>query len=127
LLPSRISNTALPIVAFYSGDYYTGEESLSPVIVKQNYDGYDERVLVRRLVNVGDVRIDQSNLIGHGAYGEVFAGTFKGEKVAVKRVRLMDSEYNFNREVRNNQQSHQLLNHPNIVQFKHFEKNNDFG
>jgi hypothetical protein len=120
LLPSRISNTALPIVAFYSGDYYTGEESPPPVIVEQNYDGYDERV------NVGDMRIDRSNLIGSGFYGQVFAGTFKGEKVAVKRVRLMDSEYNLNREVRNNQQSHQLLNHPNIVQFKHCEKDKDF-
>ncbi len=70
------------------------------------------------------MQLDWMNLIGEGAYGYVFAGTFKGEKVAVKRVKLMYSNPTNNREVLNNQQ---LLNHPNIVQFKHYEKNYDYG
>ena len=101
-------------ILFHSAvDYYTGEESLPPVIIEQNYDAR---------VNVGDVRIDRGNVIGRGGFGMVFAGTFKGEKVAVKRVQLMDSNPS-EREVPNNQQ---LLNHPNIVQFKGYQEDNDF-
>ncbi len=97
-------------------DYYTGKELLSPVIVKQNYGGYDERVNV-----IGEVQYDRREKIGNKSFNNVFAGTFKGEKVAVKRVQLMDSH---DREVKNNKK---LLNHPNIVQFKHYEEDDDFG
>jgi predicted Ser/Thr protein kinase len=102
-------------------DYYIGEESLLPIIVEQNknYDKIGTK-------NVGDVEIDRMNLIGEGAYGYVFAGTFKGEKVAVKRVQLMDSrgsEKDFERSL----EIQHLLNHRNVVQFKHFEKDDDFG
>jgi hypothetical protein len=95
-------------------DYYKGEESLSPVIVEQN-ENYDKT----GTMNVGDVQFDRRKLIGNG---QVFAGTFKGEKVAVKRVQLMDSNPS-EREVPNNQQ---LLNHPNIVQFKHHVEDDDY-
>jgi hypothetical protein len=69
------------------------------------------------------VEIDRNNLIGKGRYGVVYAGTFKGEKVAVKRIDIMDSNPTNNREVLNNQQ---LLNHPNIVLLKPYEKDYDF-
>lgn len=54
------------------------------------------------------------------SYLTVFAGTFNGEKVAVKRVQLLDPFVD--RELTNNRRLH----HPNIVQFKHFEEDNDF-
>ncbi len=96
----------------------TGEESLSPVIVivEQN-----EKDLKTVTTNVGDVQYDRSNVVGTGGYGVVYAGTFKGEKVAVKRIDIMRTSDN--RELENNKI---LLNHPNIVQFKHYEEDGDF-
>jgi serine/threonine protein kinase len=98
-------------------DYYTGD--LLPVIVQQN-ENYDKT----RRSNVGDVEYSRSNPIGQGGFGTVFAGIFKGEKVAVKRVQLADSVSYDSTEVINNKK---LLNHPNIVQFKHYEKDDDYG
>jgi hypothetical protein len=96
-------------------DYYKGEESLSPVIVEQN-ENYDKT----GTRNVGDVQFDRRKLIGNG---QVFAGTFKGENVAVKRVqRMMVSRHD--RE--NSVNILQNLNHPCIVQFKHCEEDRDF-
>ncbi|EFX73522.1 hypothetical protein DAPPUDRAFT_325040 [Daphnia pulex] len=96
----------------------TIDESLSPVIVEQN-ENFDKT----GTMNVGDVQFDRRKILGRERYGMVFAGTFKGEKVAVKRIDIMDSNPTNNREVLNLQ----LLNHPNVVQFIHFEKDNDFG
>ncbi len=73
-----------------------------------------------------DVDIDRSSVVGRGAYGVLFAGTFKGEKVAVKRIQLMDygdSEKDFERSL----EIQHLLNHRNVVQLKQFEKDDDFG
>jgi serine/threonine protein kinase len=66
------------------------------------------------------MQYDRSNVIGRGSHGVVYAGTFKGEEVAVKRIQLMDYEYD--REAIINP----FLNHPNIVQFKHYEEDEDF-
>ncbi len=69
------------------------------------------------------MQYDRSNVIGRGSYGVVYAGTFKGENVAVKQIHLMVSNLANNREVLNQQ----LLNHPNIVQFKDYQEDIDSG
>ncbi len=73
------------------------------------------------------MQIDRGNVIGSGGFGQVFAGTFKGEKVAIKRVQLMDSRHGKENDLERSVKIWQNLNHPNIVHLKHFEKNNDFG
>jgi serine/threonine protein kinase len=98
-------------------DYYVGEESLLPIIVEQN-----EKELKTRTTNFGELQFDRRNVLGQGGYGIVYAGTFEGKKVAVRRIQLMDSNPTNNREVLNQQ----LLNHPNIMQFIHFEKDDDY-
>ena len=74
---------------------------------------------------VGNLQIDRGNILhGTGGYSHVFRGIFNGEKVAVKRVQLINTADN--RELENNQKLSRL-NHPNIVQFKHYEEDDDFG
>ncbi len=74
---------------------------------------------------VGNLRFDRQNQIGEGGFGSVFTGTFNGENVAVKRVLLIDVNDVKNRELENNVKLSRL-NHPNIVQFKHYEQDDDF-
>jgi serine/threonine protein kinase len=73
---------------------------------------------------VGNLQIDRGNILGTGGYGRVFRGIFYGEKVAVKRVDLIINTAD-NRELENNQKLSRL-NHPNIVQFKHYEEDDNF-
>ena len=74
---------------------------------------------------VGDLQFDRENRIGEGGYGAVFRGTFNGEEVAVKRVQLLAA-------VKSREQNKIIekklsrLNHPNIVQFKHYQDDDDF-
>ena len=73
------------------------------------------------------MRIDRRNVVGMGGLSNVFAGTYEGEKVAIKRVQLMDSRHGKENDLERSVKIWQNLNHPNIVHLKHFEKNNDFG
>ena len=73
---------------------------------------------------VGNLQIDRGNILGTGGYSHVFRAIFNGEKVAVKPVQLINTADN--RELENNQKLSRL-NHPNIVQFKHYEEDDDFG
>jgi serine/threonine protein kinase len=78
---------------------------------------------------VGNLQIDRGNILGTaGSYSHVFRGIFNGEEVAVKRVQLFDLNHTLNvedRELKINQKLSRL-NHPNIVQFKHYEEDDDF-
>jgi serine/threonine protein kinase len=69
------------------------------------------------------LNFDRKLQLGQGGYGNVFRGTFNGEEVAVKRVGLWISSDN--RELEINQKLSRL-NHPNIVQLKHYEEDDDF-
>jgi hypothetical protein len=71
----------------------------------------------------GNLQLDLRNILGKGGYVVVYTGTFNDEKVAVKRVQLVDSADN--RELENNQKLSRL-DHPNIVQFKHYEQDYDY-
>jgi serine/threonine protein kinase len=59
--------------------------------------------------------------LGSGGYSYVFAGTYKDQVVAVKRILLLDAAND--NEVKVMQQ---ILDHPNIVKLLHVEKNEDF-
>ena len=72
---------------------------------------------------VGNLQIDRGKKLGTGVYGHVFRGIFNGEEVAVKRVELWISSDN--RELENYQKLSRL-NHPNIVQLKHYEEDDIF-
>jgi serine/threonine-protein kinase/endoribonuclease IRE1 len=58
--------------------------------------------------------------LGSGGYSHVFAGTYKGKDVAVKRIQLLDAADD------NEVKVMQQLDHPNIVKLLHVEKNDDF-
>jgi serine/threonine protein kinase len=121
--PSKMRYIAILIDFILWIYHYLVEESLSLVIVdpNENYDQTGTR-------NVGDVQFDRRKLIGQGAYGIVFAGTFKSKNVAVKRIQLVHSRPGReNDDLERSTKFHQLLNHPNIEQFKHFETDDDFG
>jgi serine/threonine protein kinase len=61
-----------------------------------------------------------NNPLGSGGYSFVFAGTYKGKVVAVKRILLLNA--GDDNEVKVMQQ----LDHPNIVKLLHVENNDVF-
>ena len=58
--------------------------------------------------------------LGSGGYSHVFAGTYKGKDVAVKRIQLLDAADD------NEIKVMQQLDHPNIIKLLHVENNDDF-
>lgn len=61
-----------------------------------------------------EIEFDPKILLGEGSYGSVFPGIYKGQKVAVKIVRLIYTD-------ENEEKTLKLLNHPNIVKLFHVE------
>ncbi|POM73201.1 TKL protein kinase [Phytophthora palmivora] len=77
---------------------------------------WGDLVIASKRIPREEVKLDQ--LIGHGAFGEVYSGLFRGEKVAVKKLLPETQEKeedvnNFLAEVKVSA----TLNHPNIVRF----------
>ena len=64
---------------------------------------------------------NKNDQLGRGAYSIVFAGTYKGKNVAVKRI-LLPVAVDDN-EVKVMQQ---ILDHPNVVKLLHVENDEDF-
>ena len=65
-----------------------------------------------------EIKFERGAKLGEGGYGDVYLGTFKNGKVAVKRVQLSkcgDKEEIFKE-----------LNHENVVKLFHFEIDADF-
>ena len=62
-----------------------------------------------------------NNPLGSGGYSYVFTGTYKDQKVAVKRILLLDAAND--NEVKVMQQ---ILDHPNIVKLLHVEDDENF-
>ncbi|XP_046634052.1 serine/threonine-protein kinase/endoribonuclease IRE1-like isoform X2 [Daphnia pulicaria] len=74
-------------------------------------------------LNDNEIRFCRKDIIGRGGNGVVFRGSFSGQNVAVKRIQLIDANYELNsRELLNLRQ----LKHDNIVEFIHVEDNDDF-
>ena len=66
------------------------------------------------------IQFDDTVRLGEGGYGTVFPGTFRGNKVAVKRVLVIDATNE------NEENILQQLNHPNIVKLLYFYSDNTF-
>ena len=69
---------------------------------------------------MNEIQFDREVQLGQGGYGAVFLGTFRGNKVAVKRVLVIDATNE------NEEKIMQQLNHPNIVKLFHFYSENDY-
>ena len=67
-----------------------------------------------------EIQFDREVWLGEGGHGSVFLGTFQGNKVAVKRVLVIDATNE------NEEKIMQQLNHPNIVKLFHFYSENDY-
>lgn len=67
-----------------------------------------------------EIQFDGKVRLGEGGYGNVFAGTFRERKVAVKRVLLIDATYE------NEENILKKLDHPNIVKLFHFSNDENF-
>ena len=68
-----------------------------------------------------EIQITNRNTpLGSGGFSHVFAGTYKGKVVAVKRILLLNA--GDDNEVKVMQQ----LDHPNIVKLLHVENNDVF-
>jgi serine/threonine-protein kinase/endoribonuclease IRE1 len=68
-----------------------------------------------------EIQIKNKNTpLGSGGSSFVFAGTYKGKDVAVKRIQLLVAAED------NEVKVMQKLDHPNIVKLLHVEKNDDF-
>ena len=67
-----------------------------------------------------EIQFDRNVQLGQGGHGAVFPGTFQGNKVAVKRVQLIDATNE------NEENILQKLNHPNIVRLFYFYSDDNF-
>ncbi len=67
-----------------------------------------------KMQKLAEIEFDPKDVLGDGGYGTVFSGMYKGQKVAVKIVRLNNTDES---------EEHILkqLNHPNIVKLFHVE------
>lgn len=66
-----------------------------------------------------EIKLDNQLRLGRGDFGSVFSGTFRGRKVAIRRIELIDASDN---EV----EALKQLDHPNIIKLFHVECNDDF-
>ncbi|XP_057374562.1 serine/threonine-protein kinase/endoribonuclease IRE2-like [Daphnia carinata] len=69
------------------------------------------------------MQYDKKDFIGRGAFGSVFLGTFKGKKVAIKRIELVGEPVPV---VDNELEALQQLDHPNVVKLLHCESDDTF-
>lgn len=68
-----------------------------------------------------DLEIDKEDILGKGGYGVVFAGTYNGDPVAIKRVPLTDDPTELREE-----EALQKLNHPNVIKLYCITTNDNF-
>jgi serine/threonine protein kinase len=67
------------------------------------------------------ISIDRKKVLGKGAYGIVYEGTWRDRKVAVKRIQIENVENN-----KGEVEALQKLDHPNVVKLYHVESDSDF-
>ena len=69
------------------------------------------------------MKTDYSKKLGKGSFGNVYAGTFKGQDVAVKGIEVLDCErIIMQREI----ECHLRLEHPNVVKLLEVSLSKDF-
>ena len=67
-----------------------------------------------------EIQFDRDFQLGQSGFGSVFPGTFQGNKVAVKRVILIDATNE------NEENIMQQLDHPNVVKLFHIDRDDNF-
>jgi serine/threonine protein kinase len=68
------------------------------------------------------MELDKNEILGSGGYGVVFAGTYDGNPVAIKRIQFTDDLTELLRE----EDALKKLNHPNVVKLYSITSNDDF-
>lgn len=72
------------------------------------------------------VEFDRGKVLGQGTYGTVFLGTFKDEKVAVKRIQIRAGiDVNDARQSRE-EEAMKKLEHPYVLKLIEVQKDLDF-
>jgi predicted Ser/Thr protein kinase len=67
------------------------------------------------------ISIDREKVLGKGAYGIVYEGTWRGSKMAVKRIQIENVQNN-----KGGEEPLQILDHPNVVKLYDVDSNLDF-
>lgn len=68
------------------------------------------------------LRISRNELLGDGRTAKVFKGEFDNQKVAVKRIQLVDANKFFDREVKGMAN----MNHRNVLKLLAVDQDDDF-
>ncbi|XP_045031827.1 uncharacterized protein LOC123474067 [Daphnia magna] len=81
-------------------------------------------VFSSRVVKLDGIKFDHKDFLGKGGYGSVLRdGSFKGQKVAIKRIEVIkDMDLSMDDQFKTLSQ----LDHPNVVKLLHCEDDNDF-
>ena len=71
---------------------------------------------------IGAIAFDPKIRLGQGGYSSVFAGTWKNQEIAVKRVESIDTEDTEDKE----EKALRQLTHENVVKLLDVESDNSF-
>ena len=66
-----------------------------------------------------EITFKREKLLGSGGYGAVYEGVWKNERVAVKRIQLINVDGQEEKALRQ-------LNHPNVIKLFHVEDDLEF-
>ena len=74
---------------------------------------------INKMQQIGAIAFDPKIRLGQGGYSSVFAGTWKNQEIAVKRVESIDTEDKEEKALRQ-------LTHSNVVKLFEIESDNAF-
>jgi hypothetical protein len=66
------------------------------------------------------VKVNEKKVLGSGAYGNVYPGTFEGNPVAVKEFK--HSDYAIKKEQKREMEEHFRLDHENVLKLFHLDE-----
>jgi hypothetical protein len=96
-------------------------QTLNYYIIIKEFDKIIGFRIYLKSISCSLITIDRNKILGFGAYGVVFEGTWNEKKVAVKRIQIATSESN-----KQEEEALQKLDHPNIVKLFHVQIDADF-
>ena len=65
--------------------------------------------------DVGSIKWDETILLGSGAFGDVFLGFLNEDMIAVKRVKLEDSNNGMNELIEREETAMKQMDHENVL------------